>query len=88
MRPKTEVDKILALKVSAEFKKKRKELGLNQEAVASYIGLNRTAITNIENGNQQITAWQFIKFMSLTKADLVPTKFAMVPVKFGIKATM
>lgn len=34
----------------------RKAKGLTQEEVASQLGLNRTAITQIENGNRDITA--------------------------------
>lgn len=83
MRPKTKEDKELALKIASEVLSKRKELGVNQKSVADYLGFTaHTAITNIENGNQQITAWQYFKLMNLQKSDLVPVKFS---IKRGLK---
>ena len=43
----------------------RKAKGLTQEELASQLGLNRTAITQIENGNRDITALELRKLADI-----------------------
>lgn len=62
--------KELKRKIAVEFKCHRKYLGLTQQQVSDIFGLQRTSITNMEAGNQTISAHEYLYFMSLTKEQI------------------
>ena len=62
--------KELKRKIKTEFKCHRKYLGLTQQQVADIFGLQRTSITNMEAGNQTISAHEYLYFMSLTPMNI------------------
>jgi DNA-binding XRE family transcriptional regulator len=66
--------KELKRKIKTEFKCHRKYLGLTQQQVADIFGLQRTSITNMESGNQTISAHEYLYFMSLTKSEVTTEK--------------
>lgn len=61
--------------IADNFKRHRKDfLDLTQNQTGEILGLGRTSITNIEKGNQPITACNYEWFMSLAPADDVVRK--------------
>ncbi len=61
-------------KLGAKIKKTRKSLGLSQERVAQTLGINRVAISQIENGNRKISAEEVAK---LSKIFNVPSNIIL-----------
>ena len=51
--------------ISEKLKDARLRLGFSQEYVAKCLGVNRSAITQIELGNRKITADEIRKFCQL-----------------------
>lgn len=70
-----EVDAFYAqLGEAVELARKRK--GWNQKKLAEHLGLSRTSITNIENGNQRITThhlWLCSEVLGVPMPDLLPS---------------
>ena len=56
--------------VSKKIKAIREKLGLSQEALANQLGINRVAISQIENGDRKISAEEIAK---LSKIFNIPT---------------
>lgn len=61
-------------KLGAKIKKTRKSLGLSQERVAKKLGINRVAISQIENGDRKISAEEVAK---LSKIFNVPSNIIL-----------
>jgi len=61
-------------KLGAKIKKTRKSLGLSQERVAKTLGINRVAISQIENGDRKISAEEVAK---LSKIFNVPSNIIL-----------
>ncbi|MDH4220196.1 MAG: DUF4065 domain-containing protein [Candidatus Aminicenantes bacterium] len=61
-------------KLGAKIKKIRKSLGLSQERVAKTLGINRVAISQIENGDRKISAEEVAK---LSKIFNVPSNILL-----------
>lgn len=61
-------------KLGAKIKKTRKSLGLSQERVAKTLGINRVAISQIENGDRKISAEEVAK---LSKFFNVPSNIIL-----------
>ena len=55
------------------IKELRMQLHLSQEYVANYLGLSRTSFTQLENGNQKVTADDLKKLSTLfgVSADMI-----------------
>ena len=51
--------------VNERIKKYRTELNLTQEYVANYLGINRAAVTQIENGNRKVSTDELSKLCAL-----------------------
>lgn len=51
------------------LKERRKQAGLTQEDLGNRVGLSRTAITNIELGNQQVHLHRFVLLSSALGID-------------------
>ena len=47
------------------IKEYRSQLNLTQEYVASYLGVNRATVTQMENGKRKVSADELSKFSSL-----------------------
>ncbi|MEQ8436537.1 MAG: helix-turn-helix transcriptional regulator [Ilumatobacter fluminis] len=65
----------------------RTERGLTQEAVGDLVGLTRTSITNIESGNQPVSAWllcQFARHLKCNLEELTPQVSEVVPANDSI----
>lgn len=56
--------------LGSRLKEAREYLGFSQEEVATYLGLPRTAITNIEAGVRKIDALELKKLATLYKRPL------------------
>jgi len=52
-----------------KLKKTRKLVRLRQQAVADYLGISRTALSNMENGISKITADDFMKLCNLYRCE-------------------
>ncbi len=78
-----EVIKIMGRKVT----ELRIKAGLSQLETAKSIGIARTSLTNIENGNQSITPFTMMKFIKLFKCtydDIFPSQEeVLLPIKDG-----
>ena len=61
-------------KLGTKIKKTRKSLGLSQERVAKSLGINRVAISQIENGGRKISAEEIAK---LSKIFNVPSNILL-----------
>lgn len=61
-------------KLGTKIKKTRKSLGLSQERVAKSLGINRVAISQIENGDRKISAEEIAK---LSKIFNVPSNILL-----------
>lgn len=48
-------------KLGAKIKKIRESLGLSQERIAKSLGINRVAISQVENGDRKISAEEIVK---------------------------
>ena len=48
----------------------RVRIGLTQEQVASALGISRTGVTQIENGNRQVSSLELMKLSQLFKIDI------------------
>ncbi len=51
--------------MNTRIKKARNDLHLSQEYVANYLGVNRTAIVEIESGKRKVSAEELGKFSEL-----------------------
>lgn len=60
----------MEMTIHERLKKARKYLNLSQEYVASQLGLNRTAITDIESGKRNVTSEELRKFSELYSITL------------------
>lgn len=63
------------------LRESRRRAGLTQKALGERVGLSRTAITNIEKGNQQVQLHRFILLSSaigIEPKELLPDDFALV----------
>lgn len=56
--------------LGANIRQLRNGAGLTQEALGDRVGLTRTSITNIENGNQPVSAWLLRRLAGLLECDL------------------
>ncbi len=52
-------------KLGAKIRKLRKSLGLSQERIAKSLGINRVAISQIENGDRKISAEEIVKLSKI-----------------------
>lgn len=52
------------------LKEKRERAGITHTKLASLIGLTRTSITNIENGNQRLLLHHALPLMKILKIEL------------------
>ena len=62
------------------LRESRNRAGLTQEALGKRVGLSRTAITNIELGNQQVQLHRFVLLSSaigIEPQELLPDNFAL-----------
>jgi len=60
----------------------RKDLGLSQDALATEVGISRTAITNIESGRQGTTIEMLYKIaeaLEVQPVDLLPKRAPLDP---------
>ena len=64
---KNTLNKIIGLRI----KSKRKDLNLSQDALAKYLDLRRTSISNIELGRHQIPLYLLYKLSVLLKTDII-----------------
>jgi DNA-binding XRE family transcriptional regulator len=74
------------LEFGRRFKAARIAAGFNQEFVASFVGLSRTSITNIESGRQRFplhVAYQLADSIGQNLKDLLPAA-AEVAVPAGV----
>ena len=62
-----------AKQLGSRLRKIRELCGLSQEAVAREIGLPRTALTNIENGNRRVSIFELTKLAEIYKCS--PSSF-------------
>ncbi len=61
-------------KLGAKIRKIRESLGLSQERIAKSLGINRVAISQIENGDRKISAEEIVK---LTKIFNMPSNILL-----------
>lgn len=52
------------------LKKFRKSVGMTQQDIADELHLSRTAISKIENGMQEATITQFVRWAQITNCDV------------------
>lgn len=52
------------------LKKFRKSVGMTQQDIADELHLSRTAISKIENGTQEATINQFVRWAQVTNCDV------------------
>lgn len=77
--------------INERIKKARTNLHLSQEYVANFLGLNRTAIVEIESGRRKVSANELKKFSELFQIstdELLYGKVVSMPIqmfarKFG-----
>lgn len=71
-------------KINERIKKARTELHLSQEYVANYMGLNRTAIVEIESGKRKVSAEELGQFSALFQIpvdELLNGRTAEMPIQ-------
>lgn len=54
-----------AMKINEKMKELRTQLHLSQDYVAKYLGVNRSTVTQMENGNRKILAEEVSKLCTL-----------------------
>ena len=54
-----------AMKINEKMKELRSQLHLSQDYVAKYLGVNRSTVTQMENGNRKILADEVSKLCTL-----------------------
>jgi transcriptional regulator with XRE-family HTH domain len=60
-------DEIERKRLGERLREARKYLGLNQEEVAAYLKIQRTALTDIENGQRRVEAIELTRLAKLYK---------------------
>lgn len=55
----------VTVKINEKMKELRSQLHLSQDYVAKYLGVNRSTVTQMENGNRKILADEISKLCSL-----------------------
>lgn len=67
------------MKTNEKMKELRVQLHLSQDYVAKYLGVNRSTVTQMENGNRKILAEEVSKLCSLfgVSADALVNDVAM-----------
>lgn len=63
--------------LGANIKDRREAVGMNQDVLASKVGLSRTSVTNIERGRQSVLVHQLISFadaLGVEATSLLPSK--------------
>lgn len=61
--------------IGERIKTKRKEKDLNQEDLSNYLNLNRSSVSNMENGRHQIplfVLYELSKLLEIDIHDLIP----------------
>jgi len=59
------------------IRNRRKAIGMSQDALARYVGMSRTSITNIECGRQQVSLhllYELATFLRIEPSALLPSK--------------
>lgn len=64
------VTDLLYAEIGRRIYKARKELGMSQEELASYVSLTRTSITNIEKGRQKLLVHTLIEIAKALKVEV------------------
>ena len=67
---KPETDKQERILIGQRLQGARKYLGFTQEEVAGYLGVNRTALVEMEKGNRKIEALELKKLAKLYKQPI------------------
>lgn len=71
-------DDSLYKEIGQRVKKARRRKGLSQDDLADHIGLSRSSISNIENGNHSVLVhvlYDMAKALEISTVDLLPPSF-------------